>query len=167
MTEDLLPRSPDSGWPIVEEYAHFKKAIMQNPDCTRKEADRVVVRDAFAPGEREGEVATAQRFVRVRGGTISWETDNPAHPITSIDDDPETLDRISIEERILVAGVVRKRSGIVYREYTEDDPAGARVVIEKVENYTVVTDTGEKVGTLTTRVEAATGRILATRHVAS
>jgi hypothetical protein len=148
-----------SGELIVAEYKYFKHSILHSGTRMQKEADRTFVTSGFICFEGD----TPQGHVRekIRGGKVGWLADTALHPITTFDDDPETMDRISVERTMESPEAGRRHSGIVYREFSDGDV----VIVDKTESYTVTSADVELYGQIYTRVNALSGEVLEYRRM--
>jgi hypothetical protein len=151
---------PIDGPKIVAEYAHLKERIMDDSLHTAQDGGVTIVTDSLYIPE-EGDVLD-----KVRGGRMEWEETYLGQPLTRVDDDPGTYDRISVERTVRLNGEVHGTSSLIYGETTETLRNGTdALVISKLERYTQYTPAGAVTGERFVKVKSPSGEVLEHRHL--
>lgn len=147
------------GAAVLAEYAHLKDCVKTDRAHTTHEGATTLLRDSMTVPEG------ASIIDKLRGGRSTWDEHQMNQPITHVDDDPMTLDRISVERVFEVEGVRQGNAGIVFTETTEALEDGTRrVVVERTERYTQHTPQGDLVGERYLKVSSPQGEVLARHH---
>jgi hypothetical protein len=159
-TEQTVAGDPnEAGWRIVFEYQRLKTIIQESPQETTRDGDTHIVTDGFLTQNRSSEDGV-RSIEKIRGGQVDWDKDYYMKPTTRVDDDPYTLDRISVERRMERDGKLLSSSSIIYREYTDFAIDDHFLVIEKEERFTEYSDAGTVKGERFHKVNASTGEML-------
>lgn len=147
------------GKDVVEEYAHIKAAILSDQRHTLHEGRVTIVKDSLEVQEAENVLD------KVRGGRLSWDEHLWNQPLTHVDDDPMTFDRISLERIVKSDRGAPGHSSIIFTETTETlDDGAEHLVIVKHERYTQERAEGVIVGERYAKVTSPEGHLVESFH---
>jgi len=139
---------------MLADYRRLKTLIQKNSESTVRDGDAVILRDAIVREAADGGIRLREK---IRGGQVVWDATSHGQPLTRVDDDPETFDRISIER--VTEGDLVDRASIIYVERLMENEGQAELlqVLERWERYQRAGERGERF----TRVNCKSMEILA------